>query len=397
MVFFKQDEGRRVPRQPALEGRRRHRRRRQGVRRRRPQERRRLHRPAAPIEDRVAERLLVDEGRARAIDGRPARRRQAGRARPRTTSSRGCGARCARRGSATPARSIRWRPACCRWSSAARRGSRVPERERQGVRGGRPPRVRDRHRRRAGRSRSAPSASGRCRRATTIDAALDAFRGTFLQQPPAFSAKKIDGRRSYELARRRAAARAGRRPAACTCPARPARPVQRHGARARHRWRATADSVTLRVDCSAGFYVRSLAHDLGRAARRRRAPGGAAAHAERRLRTRPARWRSTPLERDPQRRGRRRWCRSRGMLPALPAVDPDRRRASRRVGHGQDIRPADRRRSATRLSPVALEPPSPLCGCSTRDGELVAIAEPTARRGFCIRPLFWCNMLILLD
>src|SRR5258708_28289132 len=34
-----------------------------------------------------------------------------------------------------------------------------------------------------------------------IEAALDAFRGTFLQQPPAFSAKKIDGQRSYKLAR----------------------------------------------------------------------------------------------------------------------------------------------------------------------------------------------------
>src|SRR5882672_7690089 len=34
-----------------------------------------------------------------------------------------------------------------------------------------------------------------------IDRALDAFRGTFLQQPPAFSAKKIDGKRSYDLAR----------------------------------------------------------------------------------------------------------------------------------------------------------------------------------------------------
>src|SRR5439155_13862811 len=36
-----------------------------------------------------------------------------------------------------------------------------------------------------------------------IDAALDAFRGTFLQQPPAFSAKKIDGTRSHKLARAR--------------------------------------------------------------------------------------------------------------------------------------------------------------------------------------------------
>ena len=43
VVFFKQDEGRRVPRQPAVEGRHRHRRDREGVRRRRPQERRRLH------------------------------------------------------------------------------------------------------------------------------------------------------------------------------------------------------------------------------------------------------------------------------------------------------------------------------------------------------------------
>src|SRR5262249_9502344 len=37
-----------------------------------------------------------------------------------------------------------------------------------------------------------------------IDAALDSFRGTFRQQPPAFSAKKIDGKRSHKLARARA-------------------------------------------------------------------------------------------------------------------------------------------------------------------------------------------------
>ena len=40
-----------------------------------------------------------------------------------------------------------------------------------------------------------------------IDAALDAFRGAFLQQPPAFSAKKIDGRRSHRLARAHVRAR----------------------------------------------------------------------------------------------------------------------------------------------------------------------------------------------
>src|SRR5947199_2521203 len=35
-----------------------------------------------------------------------------------------------------------------------------------------------------------------------IDRMLDAFRGTFVQQPPAYSAKKIDGERSHRLARR---------------------------------------------------------------------------------------------------------------------------------------------------------------------------------------------------
>ena len=42
-----------------------------------------------------------------------------------------------------------------------------------------------------------------------IEAALHAFRGTFLQQPPAFSAKKIGGERSYVLARRQGGRWAG--------------------------------------------------------------------------------------------------------------------------------------------------------------------------------------------
>ena len=39
--------------------------------------------------------------------------------------------------------------------------------------------------------------------------ALDAFRGEFLQQPPAFSAKKVAGRRSYSIARAVAGSVAG--------------------------------------------------------------------------------------------------------------------------------------------------------------------------------------------
>jgi len=38
-----------------------------------------------------------------------------------------------------------------------------------------------------------------------VDGALQAFRGTFLQQPPVFSAKKIGGQRSHRLARSRSA------------------------------------------------------------------------------------------------------------------------------------------------------------------------------------------------
>jgi len=84
--------------------------------------------------------------------------------------------------------------------------------------------------------------------AAAIERALDGFRGTFLQQPPAHSAKKIGGVRSYELARDAAAVL----PDPVTVTARAIEVVRVDGA-----------TVMLRVVCSAGFYVRSLAHDLG--------------------------------------------------------------------------------------------------------------------------------------
>jgi tRNA pseudouridine55 synthase len=89
-----------------------------------------------------------------------------------------------------------------------------------------------------------------------IEAALDSFRGTFVQQPPPYSAKKIAGRRSYEMARA-----AYSRDEAPALPAPVTVTV--------HRLEITRiedDDVTLDVECSAGFYVRSLAHDLGRLA-----------------------------------------------------------------------------------------------------------------------------------
>ncbi len=91
-----------------------------------------------------------------------------------------------------------------------------------------------------------------------IDAALDAFRGTFMQQPPAFSAKMIDGKRSHKLAR---AARLKPRAPVSSPPDLPD-PVS-VTTHAIELLSIDDDRVTLRVECSAGFYVRSLAHDLG--------------------------------------------------------------------------------------------------------------------------------------
>jgi tRNA pseudouridine55 synthase len=102
-----------------------------------------------------------------------------------------------------------------------------------------------------------------------IDAALESFRGQFLQQPPAFSAKKIDGQRSYRLAR--AASRIGvpagpdaEEPGAAALSAAVPRPqpvlMTVHTLTVRT---LEAGSLRLYVHCSAGFYVRSLAHDLG--------------------------------------------------------------------------------------------------------------------------------------
>ena len=78
---------------------------------------------------------------------------------------------------------------------------------------------------------------------------LDDFRGTFWQTPPPFSAKKVGGTPAYRLARAE-------------------KPVELKPAK------VTVHSLELlscgdglarlRIVCSSGFYVRSLAHEIGR-------------------------------------------------------------------------------------------------------------------------------------
>lgn len=83
-----------------------------------------------------------------------------------------------------------------------------------------------------------------------VEAALEAFRGAFEQTPPAFSAVKIGGERAYRAARR------GERPEM-----RP-RPVEVHSLALLD---APLPEIEIEVECGKGFYMRSLAHDLGQA------------------------------------------------------------------------------------------------------------------------------------
>jgi tRNA pseudouridine55 synthase len=90
-----------------------------------------------------------------------------------------------------------------------------------------------------------------------VKAALDGFRGTFLQQPPLYSAKKIGGQPSYRIARRskRHQSEGVAPPAAPPLVSVTVHAIDVIG--------IDDDRLSLRLSCSAGFYVRALARDLG--------------------------------------------------------------------------------------------------------------------------------------
>ncbi|MEE4272858.1 MAG: tRNA pseudouridine(55) synthase TruB [Thermoanaerobaculales bacterium] len=74
------------------------------------------------------------------------------------------------------------------------------------------------------------------------------FSGAFDQVPPPYSAKKVDGKKAYELAR------SGQKVEI------EAKPVTVHDLSLRS---DASDEIDLTVNASTGFYVRSLAHDMG--------------------------------------------------------------------------------------------------------------------------------------
>jgi tRNA pseudouridine55 synthase len=83
-----------------------------------------------------------------------------------------------------------------------------------------------------------------------IISTLDRFKGQIDQIPPVFSALRVNGRRSYDLARQG------------TPPVLAARPVQIYDIQL---IAYDFPALQIRVDCGRGTYIRSLARDIGAA------------------------------------------------------------------------------------------------------------------------------------
>ncbi len=159
--------------------------------------------------------------------------------------------------------------------------------------------------------------------AAAIEAALDGFRGPGLQSPPAYSAKKINGVAAYTLARRN-------------------EPVQPRAVAVTATRLALigyeAGLARIEVECSAGYYVRSLAHELGLRL-------GCGAHLESLRRVRAGAFdlgTAVPLAEIEAMGGgtAARLVPMEQLLPQLPAVVLN-SRGVRRASHGNDVVPED--------------------------------------------------------
>ena len=185
--------------------------------------------------------------------------------------------------------------------------------------------------------------------ADELERRLDAFRGEILQTPPPVSAKKVDGKRAYELARKNIAVEL--------------EPVKVHV------YELTVLAVEgplvrLRAHCSGGTYMRSIAHDLGLAL-------GCGAHLEELRRTASGEFeigQAQTMEQLERLAADDRLLDaivpSSKLLPGFPSVFVDDLTA-RLVRNGRNF-PA---------SPFRSQPASKYVKAVTRTGELVAIGE----------------------
>jgi tRNA pseudouridine55 synthase len=161
-------------------------------------------------------------------------------------------------------------------------------------------------------------ADGRWPMDAEIEAVLAKFRGAFLQTPPPYSAKKIASVPAYEKARKNQAV--DLKPVPVTVAA-------------LDLLRRDATLLRLRVAASAGFYVRSLAHDIGQAL-------GCGAHLEALRRTRVGRFRvedALTLDRM-EASGAESVIPSNDLLGHMPAVTLT-AEGARRAAHGNAVPP----------------------------------------------------------
>jgi tRNA pseudouridine55 synthase len=202
-----------------------------------------------------------------------------------------------------------------------------------------------------------------------IAQALNRFRGTFMQTPPPFSAKKIASVPAYEKARKNQ-----------TVELSPVEVTVRELEVLTDRGSRTTDTglLRLRVAASSGFYVRSLAHDIGQAL-------GCGAHLEALRRTRAGRFRvegALTLDRlESEAAGR--LISPSDLLGHLPAVSVT-EDGARRVNHGNPVAASQVENGYSPPVSQAQEA-VPLFRVLDGTGRLVAVAE--GRPGGVLQPI----------
>jgi tRNA pseudouridine55 synthase len=189
---------------------------------------------------------------------------------------------------------------------------------------------------------------------TAIEIGLLALTGSYEQLPPPYSAKKVDGRRAYEMARRD-------------------EPVALKPARVTvSRVVLTAfddETASVSLTCSSGFYVRSFAHELGR-----RLGCGACLDALRRTRSGTSTLSQAVTIDELSAPGALEALAGRlvpcsALLPEYPAAQLTEQGVAY-VSHGRDLGPAQLAGS--------VDATAPWIRLTDAHGSLVALAEPAA-------------------
>jgi len=183
----------------------------------------------------------------------------------------------------------------------------------------------------------------------TLEQALERFRGEFMQTPPPVSAKKVEGRRAYQLARESVAVE--------LAPV----PVEVFELTLLD---LTGPLARVRAHCSGGTYLRSIAHDLGQLL-------GCGAHLENLRRLASGEFEIAQARTIPQLESLAAGGRlidalvpAAQMLPGMAAVFVDDLTAGQ-IRNGRNF-PA---------SPFRSQPASRYVKAVTRNGDLVAIGE----------------------